>query len=105
MHVNSISEVQPQFKGKLVLYNVKQNGRDIVCKTVDTKEIRIEQIPEYLKSLAYAAKTLIRTSSNELFESNVPYEIVEAAYKRVANTDKTEYLIPSSEYSTPGFFG
>ncbi len=105
MKVNNISESQPQFKGKLVLYNVKQNGKSISCKTVDTKGITIERVPEYLKGLTYAAKSLIRTDSNEVLELNIPYETVEAAYKRVVDTDKSENLIPSSEYSTPGFFG
>lgn len=105
MKVNNISESQPQFKGKLVLYNVRQNGKNILCKTIDTQGITIEQAPEYLKGLAYAAKTLVRTNSNEVFELNIPYETVEAAYKRVVDTDKSENLIPSSEYSTPGFFG
>ena len=105
MQVNNISETQPQFRGKLVLYNVRNNGKDFVCKTVDTKGIKIERIPEYLLGVAYAAKTLIRTGSNEVFELNVPFETVEAAYKRVVDTDETAKLIPSSEYSTPGFFG
>ena len=102
MQVNSISETQPQFRGNLALYNAKQNGKEIACKVINTEGIKIEQVLEHMP---YAPKTLIRTASNEIFEVNVPFETVEAAYKRVVDTDGTENIIQPSEYSTPGFFG
>lgn len=102
MQVNSISGIQPQFKGNFALYNAKQNGKEIAYKVISTEGMKIERVLEHL---TYAPKTLIRTATNEIFEVNVPFKTVEAAYKRIADTDETENIIPPSEFSTPGFFG
>ena len=102
MQVNSISEIQPQFKGKFALYNAKQNGKEIAYKVINTEGMKIEPVLEHI---TYVPKTLIHTAANEIFEVNVPFETVEAAYKRIVDTDETENIIPPSEYSTPGFFG
>ena len=103
MKVDTITETQQQFKGNLALYNARLNGKEITYKPINTNDIKsIMKGDEHLK---FAPKTLISTAQNELFELNVPFEIVEAAYKKVKDTDETEKLIPSSEYSTPGFFG